>query len=312
MRQVASKIDVVHGAGLVHGDLQPRKIVRMRNEFVLLNFDASVLSGEPAVEAGASAFCPPEVARILYIVPSDDSETKVRVNSRSLDEKGGLRSKVLRLPGRKQLEKRMQGAMSCMDLLALVKEEPQVKGSALNQQEGKRRGSLARVPDSYLLNMSGSGFGAKGKFSFAQATASVNSSVNLKGGTVVTEHVMASIDSNCYPIMDFSYDVWSFGVMLWIAVMNTDLHADVSKSTGDIDSTESMQKLIDWEGLPASLEDKVLRKYGEKSGSTESTRRLAWRALDLMKWCVVSHARVLHLFYITNVSSFCAILSSSN
>ena len=323
---------MLHAAGLVHGDLKPRNLVRVNNEFVLIDFDASLKEGGEMAKVSASSFCPPEVARTLYLVPGDeepispggrplDSRSRGTVaRPRNLGSAKGSQNlarrldshdapKVVRLPGRQHLERRMKSPASGLNLLAMAKAERKrpTKGGGATQSEGSsaelendgrssmpsfgrssmtsasptnrssRHGSMARVVDPAMrLNLH-----------LAFEVGSVISSTH-KPGTVVTEHLLHSLEAygKKVPAMKFSYDVWSFGVILWIAVMNRDLHADVSRSTGDIDSTESMKKLINWDGLPASLEDKVLEKYGERATSTESTRKLAWRALDLIKWCL--------------------------
>ncbi len=85
MRSVAECVDIIHSAGLCHGDLKQRNILRMVNEdvatsWVLCDMDASCLFGSPVGAKTSSAYGPPELARKMF-----SDSTSVVVASESFD-----------------------------------------------------------------------------------------------------------------------------------------------------------------------------------------------------------------------------------
>jgi serine/threonine protein kinase/ankyrin repeat protein len=66
IKQIAAALADLHGAGLVHGDVKPRNIVRMKSsQFMLIDMDAAVHVGEPAGLKLSTAFIAPEIASSL-------------------------------------------------------------------------------------------------------------------------------------------------------------------------------------------------------------------------------------------------------
>ena len=64
-KQIASALAQLHAAGVVHGDVKPRNIVRVGATMALIDMDAAARIGAAVAPKASSAFAPPELARNL-------------------------------------------------------------------------------------------------------------------------------------------------------------------------------------------------------------------------------------------------------
>lgn len=72
--------------GVVHGDVKPRNIIRAGSAYKLIDFDASVKLGDSVgTDKVSTAYCPPELARILFVPNQSELELKEQLKSLSAD-----------------------------------------------------------------------------------------------------------------------------------------------------------------------------------------------------------------------------------
>jgi len=59
--QVAEALHHLHSKGIMHGDVKPLNVMRMKGRYLLIDMDAAAQFGEPAGAKSSSAFIPPEM-----------------------------------------------------------------------------------------------------------------------------------------------------------------------------------------------------------------------------------------------------------
>ena len=72
LRTACEALDVLHGNGLVHGDLSPRNLIVSGTDLVLTDYDCLVRSGERGATPGTLLYCSPSWLEGRSAGPSDD------------------------------------------------------------------------------------------------------------------------------------------------------------------------------------------------------------------------------------------------
>lgn len=72
LRTACGALDVLHGNGLVHGDLSPRNLIVSGTELVLTDYDCLTRSGDRAAAPGTLLYCSPSWLAGRGAMPSDD------------------------------------------------------------------------------------------------------------------------------------------------------------------------------------------------------------------------------------------------
>jgi serine/threonine protein kinase/uncharacterized small protein (DUF1192 family) len=86
IKQIAEALADLHAAGLVHGDVKPRNIVRVDSHYKLIDMDAAVHVGEPAGLKLSTAYIAPEIALSL---PDDHAFPPTTLSSPSISISAG-------------------------------------------------------------------------------------------------------------------------------------------------------------------------------------------------------------------------------
>jgi serine/threonine protein kinase len=73
IKQIAEALADLHAAGLVHGDVKPRNIVRVDSHYKLIDMGAAVHVGQPVGLKLSTAYTAPEIALSLVASPSLDA-----------------------------------------------------------------------------------------------------------------------------------------------------------------------------------------------------------------------------------------------
>ena len=77
---LAEALSHLHGAGVVHGDLKPRNVVRFPDRWRLIDLDSACAIGAPfGPKAPSTGYCPPEMARPLLLLHGDDENGEERL-----------------------------------------------------------------------------------------------------------------------------------------------------------------------------------------------------------------------------------------
>ena len=72
LRTACEALSVLHGNGLVHGDLSPRNMIVSGNSLVITDYDCVTKIGTPAATPGTVMYCSPSRREGLRVAPSDD------------------------------------------------------------------------------------------------------------------------------------------------------------------------------------------------------------------------------------------------
>ena len=72
---VAKALQHMHEKGLVHGDIKPRNIVRVVDQWKLIDMDAAASIGDPIGRKYSSGYSPPELAKMLFTKNGESSNT---------------------------------------------------------------------------------------------------------------------------------------------------------------------------------------------------------------------------------------------
>eukprot|EP00505_MAST-04D_sp_SCG-Rhode-Island_P000583 Stramenopile-MAST_4_protein_583 len=72
---VANALQHLHEKGLVHGDIKPRNIVRVVDQWKLIDLDASASIGDPIGRKYSSGYSPPELAKMLFTKNGESIDT---------------------------------------------------------------------------------------------------------------------------------------------------------------------------------------------------------------------------------------------
>lgn len=72
LRNACDGLSVLHGNGLIHGDISPRNMIISGTELVLTDYDCVTRIGSPAASPGTVLYSPPSRLKGLEASPSDD------------------------------------------------------------------------------------------------------------------------------------------------------------------------------------------------------------------------------------------------
>ena len=72
LRNAFDGLSVLHGNGLIHGDISPRNMIVSGTELVLTDYDCVTRIGSPAISPGTVMYSPPSSLKDLEASPSDD------------------------------------------------------------------------------------------------------------------------------------------------------------------------------------------------------------------------------------------------
>ena len=72
LRDACEGLGVLHGNGLIHGDVSPRNMIVSGTKLVLTDYDCVTKIGKSANSPGTFSYCPPSRERSLEVSPSDD------------------------------------------------------------------------------------------------------------------------------------------------------------------------------------------------------------------------------------------------
>lgn len=72
LRQVCEALDVLHRAGLIHGDITPRNLIVSGSDLVLIDYDFVTRIGTPIEHSGTPLYCSPSCTEGQLASPSDD------------------------------------------------------------------------------------------------------------------------------------------------------------------------------------------------------------------------------------------------